>query len=52
MPWKAWPPQEVQHQPWKQGLRGPAYGTMPDPSYPMQQQYTQYPTQNQFPPQF
>jgi hypothetical protein len=51
MPWQAWPPQQVQNQPWKQGWRGPTYGTMPAYPYPMQQQYTQYPSQTQYPPQ-
>jgi hypothetical protein len=29
MPWSAWPPQHVQHQPWKQGWHGHPYENMP-----------------------
>jgi len=51
MPWQAWPPQQVQNQPWKHVWRGYTYGTMHVVAYPMQQQYTQYRLQNQYPPQ-
>jgi hypothetical protein len=52
MPWKAMAPQQVQNQPWQQSWRGTTYGSMPAQPYPMQQQYSPYPTPNQYPPQF
>ena len=45
MPWKAWPPQQIQNQP-PQSWRGYSYGTQPQqfyPQQPYQQQYQLYP---------
>jgi hypothetical protein len=34
MPYPQWTPQQYQTQPWKQGWRGPVYGSPSYPTYP------------------
>jgi len=51
IPWQAWPPQQVQNQPWKQGWLWITYGNMLALPYSSKQyQYLPQIQQQQYPP--